>query len=56
MKYEEPLMEIIKFEFKNNVLTASVPAGGGGGGTENKDGENKDPIGSFDGSEIDPFA
>lgn len=55
MKYEVPTMEIVKFEFKNNILTASVYIGGG---TENQGGENKDPIATFPGGEddFDPFA
>lgn len=54
MKYQEPLMEIVKFQFKNNVLTASDFSGGGG--TENADGENKDPIATDPGGDYDPFA
>ena len=40
MKYEAPYIEIVKFEFKNNVLTASefngteTPVEGGVIGTE----------------------
>ena len=52
MKYEVPVMEIIEFEFKNNVLTASVFQGG----TENAGGENRDPIEIDPGGDYDPFA
>ena len=28
MKYEAPLLEIVRFEFTNSILTASVNGGG----------------------------
>lgn len=37
MKYEAPYFEVVRFEFKNNILTASA---GVGGGAENDDFSN----------------
>ena len=54
MKYEEPLMEIIRFEFKNKVLAVSQE--NDMVGTENVGGENKDPIATDPGGDYDPFA
>ena len=50
MKYEVPTMEIVKFEFKNNILTASEYIGGN---------ENTGGFGGGDAivpDEEDPFA
>lgn len=48
MKYEEPYIEIVRFEFKNNVLTASY---NNGNGNENTLATN-DVVGGDDG-EVD---
>ncbi len=52
MKYEEPYIEVIKFEFKNILATVS----NGGGGNENEGGFNNPEIDGDDDLSYDPFA
>lgn len=48
MKYEEPCLEIVKFDFKNNILTASM-------GGETEDPVQKGSDETID-EDFDPFA
>lgn len=53
MKYEEPYIEVIKFEFKN--ILAAVSTGGGAGNEAGGGFDNPDIDGDEDFS-YDPFA
>ncbi len=50
VKYEVPCIEIVRFDFKNNILTASVTPGAGG-----EDHVPSNPM-ATEPDEYDPFA
>ena len=49
MKYEAPYFEVVRFEVNNNILTASINAGGGAENDDFSNVEETEP-------DFDPFA